>query len=86
MIKLLAKRCGFSRIKPETPNIPLETPMEEPAFRLLRQADREADREAGGGAQGLAGAAGPQIPGADGLSAAQRAEQQAARNAAVVAV
>ena len=36
-LKLLAKRCGFSRIKPEKPNIVLETPMEEPAFRLLRQ-------------------------------------------------
>ena len=36
-MKLLAKRCGFSRIKPEKPNIALETPMEEPAFRLLRQ-------------------------------------------------
>ena len=37
-LKLLAKRCGFSRIRPEKPNIALETPMEEPAFRLLRQA------------------------------------------------
>ena len=36
-LKLLAKRCGVSRIKPEKPNIVLETPMEEPAFRLLRQ-------------------------------------------------
>jgi transcription-repair coupling factor (superfamily II helicase) len=36
-LKLLAKSCGFSRIKPEKPNIALETPMEEPAFRLLRQ-------------------------------------------------
>jgi transcription-repair coupling factor (superfamily II helicase) len=36
-LKLLASRCGFSRIKPEKPNIALETPMEEPAFRLLRQ-------------------------------------------------
>ena len=36
-LKLLAKRCGFSRLKPEKPNIALETPMEEPAFRLLRQ-------------------------------------------------
>jgi len=36
-MKLLAKRCGFSRIKPEKPNIALDTPMEEPAFRLLRQ-------------------------------------------------
>ena len=36
-LKLLAKRCGFARIKPEKPNITLETPMEEPAFRILRQ-------------------------------------------------
>ncbi|WP_341882319.1 transcription-repair coupling factor [Synechococcus sp. UW140] len=36
-LKLLAKRCGFERIKPEKPNIALETPMEEPAFRRLRQ-------------------------------------------------
>ncbi|MCP9810424.1 transcription-repair coupling factor [Synechococcus lacustris] len=36
-LKLLAKRCGFARIKPEKPNIALETPMEEPAFRRLRQ-------------------------------------------------
>jgi transcription-repair coupling factor (superfamily II helicase) len=36
-LKLVARRCGFSRIKPEKPNIALETPMEEPAFRLLRQ-------------------------------------------------
>ena len=36
-LKLLARRCGFSRIKPEKPNIVMETPMEEPAFRLLRQ-------------------------------------------------
>jgi transcription-repair coupling factor (superfamily II helicase) len=36
-LKLLAKRCGFSRIKPDKPNIALDTPMEEPAFRLLRQ-------------------------------------------------
>ena len=36
-LKVLAKRCGFSRIRPEKPNIVLETPMEEPAFRRLRQ-------------------------------------------------
>lgn len=36
-LKLLAKRCGFARIRPEKPNIVLETPMEEPAFRRLRQ-------------------------------------------------
>jgi transcription-repair coupling factor (superfamily II helicase) len=36
-LKLLARRCGFSRIRPEKPHIALETPMEEPAFRRLRQ-------------------------------------------------
>ena len=36
-LKLLARCCGFSRIRPEKPNIALETPMEEPAFRRLRQ-------------------------------------------------
>ena len=36
-LKVLARRCGFSRIRPEKPNIALETPMEEPAFRRLRQ-------------------------------------------------
>jgi len=36
-LKLLAKRCGFSRIKAEKPNLVLDTPMEEPAFRRLRQ-------------------------------------------------
>ena len=36
-LKLLARRCGISRIRPEKPNIAMETPMEEPAFRLLRQ-------------------------------------------------
>jgi transcription-repair coupling factor (superfamily II helicase) len=36
-LKILAKRCGFSRIRPEKPNLLLETPMEEPAFRRLRQ-------------------------------------------------
>jgi len=36
-LKLVARRCGFSRIRPEKPNIALDTPMEEPAFRLLRQ-------------------------------------------------
>ena len=37
-LKLLSKTCGFLRIKPEKSNIILETEMEEPAFRLLRQA------------------------------------------------
>ena len=36
-LKIHAKKCGFSRIKQEKPNILIETPMEEPAFRLLRQ-------------------------------------------------
>ena len=36
-LKILARRCGFSRIRPEKPNLLLETPMEEPAFRRLRQ-------------------------------------------------
>ncbi|MFN9547761.1 MAG: transcription-repair coupling factor [Cyanobacteriota bacterium] len=36
-LKLVAKRCGFARIRPDKTNILLETPMEEPAFRLLRQ-------------------------------------------------
>jgi len=36
-LKLLARRCGFSRLKPEKTNIALETPMEEPAFQRLRQ-------------------------------------------------
>jgi transcription-repair coupling factor (superfamily II helicase) len=36
-LKLLARRCGFSRLRAEKPNLVLETPMEEPAFRLLRQ-------------------------------------------------
>jgi len=36
-LKLLARRCGFARIRPDKPNIVLETPMEEPAFRRLRQ-------------------------------------------------
>ncbi len=36
-IKLIAKRCGFSRILNKKPNLILETTMEEPAFRILRQ-------------------------------------------------
>ncbi|MBM5801021.1 MAG: transcription-repair coupling factor [Cyanobacteria bacterium K_DeepCast_35m_m2_023] len=111
-LKLLAKRCGFARIKPEKPNIALETPMEEPAFRLLRQglpqhlhgrlvyqagstatakvlarglgvlpADKQLEELKGWLAQMAA-----QIPGADGLSEAQRSQQQSAANAAVLAV
>jgi transcription-repair coupling factor (superfamily II helicase) len=109
-LKLLAKRCGFSRIKPEKPNIALETPMEEPAFRLLRQGlpqhlHGRLVYQAGGGttAKVLARGLGvlpiekqveelkgwlqqmaAQIPGADGLTEAQRVEQQAAQNEAVL--
>ena len=36
-LKIRAKNCGFSRIKNEKPNISLETKMDEPAFRILRQ-------------------------------------------------
>jgi transcription-repair coupling factor (superfamily II helicase) len=111
-LKLLAKRCGFSRIKPEKPNIALETPMEEPAFRLLRQGlpqhlHGRLVYQAGSGttAKVLARGLGvlpmekqveelkgwlqqmaAQIPGADGLTEVQRAEQQAAQNEAVVSV
>ncbi|MEY4297018.1 MAG: hypothetical protein RLZZ423_197 [Cyanobacteriota bacterium] len=111
-LKLLAKRCAFSRIKPEKPNIALETPMEEPAFRLLRQGLPQHlhgrlvyQPGAGSTAKVLARGLGvlpiekqveelkgwlaqmaAQIPGADGLSEAQRAERQAAQNEAVLAV
>jgi len=36
-LKLLAKRCGVSRIRPEKANIILDTLLQEPAFRRLRQ-------------------------------------------------
>ncbi len=111
-LKLLAKRCGFSRIRPEKPNIALETPMEEPAFRLLRQGLPQHLHgrlvfQAGSGSTAKVLARGlgvlpmerqveelkgwleqmaAQIPGADGLSEAQRAEQLAARNEAVLSV
>ncbi|MCS5705092.1 transcription-repair coupling factor [Synechococcus sp. FGCU-3] len=111
-LKLVAKRCGFSRIKPEKPNIALETPMEEPAFRLLRQGLPQHLHgrfvyQAGGGSTAKVLARGlgvlpaekqleelmnwlnqmaEQIPGADGLTEAQRAEQLAAKNEAVLAV
>jgi transcription-repair coupling factor (superfamily II helicase) len=111
-LKLLARRCGFSRVKPERPNIALETPMEEPAFRLLRQGlpqhlHGRLVYQAGAGASAKVLARGlgvlpvekqveelkgwleqmaAQIPGADGLSEARRAEQDQARNAAVLAV
>jgi transcription-repair coupling factor (superfamily II helicase) len=111
-LKLVARRCGFSRIKPEKPNICLETPMEEPAFRLLRQGLPQHlhgrlvfQASSGSTAKVLARGLGvlpaekqleelmgwlnqmaAQLPGADGLSEAQRAEQQAAQNEAVLAV
>ena len=111
-LKWLAKRCGFSRIKPEKPNIALETPMEEPAFRLLRQGlpqhlHGRLVYQAGSGSTAKVLARGlgvlpmekqveelmtwlkqmaEQIPGADGLTEAQRAEQMKAKNEAVLAV
>ena len=111
-LKLVARRCGFSRIKPEKPNICLETPMEEPAFRLLRQGLPQHlhgrlvfQASSGSTAKVLARGLGvlpaekqleelmgwlnqmaAQLPGADGLSEAQRSEQQAAQNEAVLAV
>jgi transcription-repair coupling factor (superfamily II helicase) len=111
-LKLLAKRCGFSRIKPEKPNIALETPMEEPAFRLLRQGlpqhlHGRLVYQAGSGSTAKVLARGlgvlpmekqveelmtwlkqmvEQIPGSDGLTDAQRAEQLKAKNEAVLAV
>ncbi len=109
-LKLLARCCGFSRIKPEKPNIALETPMEEPAFRLLRQGlpqhlHGRLVYQAGSGAAAKVLARGlgvlpidrqvdelkgwlalmaAQIPGSDGLTESQRAEQQASQNAAVL--
>jgi len=111
-LKLLARRCGFSRIRPEKPNIALETPMEEPAFRKLRQGLPQHLHgrlvfQAGSGstakvlarglgvltpAQQLAQltewlqAMAAQLPGAEGLSEAQRAEQSQQRDAEVLVV
>ncbi|MCT0229569.1 transcription-repair coupling factor [Synechococcus sp. CS-1324] len=111
-LKLLARRCGFSRLRAEKPNLVLETPMEEPAFRLLRQGlpqhlHGRLVYQGGAGstakvlARGLSvlpaaqqldtlmawlQAMAEQLPGADGLSDAQRAEQQKARNEAVLVV
>lgn len=111
-LKLLAKRCGFSRIKVEKPNLVLETPMEEPAFRLLRQGlpqhlHGRLVYQGGSGstakvlARGLSvlpaekqldtlmewlGAMVAQIPGADGLSEAQRVKEQKAKEEAVLLV
>jgi transcription-repair coupling factor (superfamily II helicase) len=111
-LKLLARRCGFSRIRAEKPNLVLETPMEEPAFRRLRQGlpqhlhGRLVYQPGSGStsrvlARGL-GVLTPaqqlsqlmewlqpmaaQLPGADGLSDAQREEQQSLRNAEVLVV
>jgi len=36
-LKIVAKKCGFSRIKLSKPNVELETVMDEPAFKLLRK-------------------------------------------------
>ncbi|MFM8605901.1 MAG: transcription-repair coupling factor [Cyanobium sp.] len=111
-LKLLARGCGFSRIRPEKPNIALETPMEEPAFRLLRQGLPQHLHgrlvfQAGSGSTAKVLARGlgvlpiekqveelkgwleqmaAQIPDADGLTAAQRTEQQNAANEAVLSV
>ena len=111
-LKLLARRCGFSRIRPEKPNIALETPMEEPAFRKLRQGlpqhlHGRLVYQAGSGstakvlARGLGvltpaqqlsqlmewlQAMAAQLPGADGLSEAQRIEQAQQRDAEVLVV
>ena len=35
-LKIIAKKCGFSRIKLSKPNLELETMMDEPAFKVLR--------------------------------------------------
>ena len=35
-LKIISKKCGFSRIKLSKPNVVLETMMDEPAFKLLR--------------------------------------------------
>ncbi len=111
-LKLLARRCGFSRIRPDKPNIALDTPMEEPAFRLLRQGlpqhlHGRLVYQAGSGSTAKVLARGlgvlpmekqveelkgwleqmaVRIPGADGLSDAQRASQEQSRDAEVLAV
>ncbi|WP_413677865.1 transcription-repair coupling factor [Prochlorococcus sp. MIT 0916] len=36
-LKIIAKKCGFSRIRLSKPNVELETMMDEPAFKLLRK-------------------------------------------------
>ena len=36
-LKVVAKKCGFARIKLSKPNVELETMMDEPAFKLLRK-------------------------------------------------
>jgi transcription-repair coupling factor (superfamily II helicase) len=111
-LKLVAKRCGFSRIKPEKPNIALETAMEEPAFRLLRQGlpthlHGRLVFQAGSSSTAKVLARGlgvlpidkqleqlmewltlmaEQIPGADGLTEAQRSAQLKSQNEAVLSV
>jgi len=108
-LKLLARRCGFSRIRPDKPNLVLETPMEEPAFRLLRQGlpqhlHGRLVYQAGSGSTAKVLARGlgvlpidkqveelkgwleqmaAQIPGADGLTELQRAEEMTRMNEAV---
>ncbi|MFZ9270910.1 MAG: hypothetical protein ACO23C_06640, partial [Prochlorococcaceae cyanobacterium] len=100
------------RLKSEKPNIALETPMEEPAFRLLRQGlpqhlHGRLVYQAGTGSTAKVLARGlgvlpidkqveelkgwleqmaAQIPDAEGLTSAQRAEQAASQNEAVLAV
>tara|TARA_B100000579_G_C22650572_1_gene766003 strand:- start:560 stop:889 length:330 start_codon:yes stop_codon:yes gene_type:complete len=37
-LKIIAKKCGFSRIKLSKPNVVLETRMDEPAFKMLKKA------------------------------------------------
>jgi len=41
-LKQVAKAVGFSRIKPEGQHVVLETPMEEPAWNLLKAKLRQS--------------------------------------------
>ncbi|MCP9787049.1 hypothetical protein [Cyanobium sp. N5-Cardenillas] len=81
---LLACHCGFSRIKPEKPHIAQAIPMEEPASLRLLQALVPAQQveQLMAWLSAMAG----QIPEADGRTPEQRAEEQAATNAAVLVV
>ena len=36
-LKIIAKKCGFSRIKLSKPNVELETMMDEPAFNIIKK-------------------------------------------------